>query len=60
MATVPRNYRGRETHFTGTGEQEPGPNALCKAEHVHGPQEACLDGLDGIVPEEQCSWVTSD
>ena len=37
-------------HLTGAGEQESGASALGEAEHVHGANEAGLDGLNGVVP----------
>ncbi len=37
-------------HLTGAGEQESGASALGEAKHVHGANEAGLDGLNGVVP----------
>jgi len=40
----------RRAHLAGAGEQEARARALRQAQHVHRPQKAGLDRLDGVVP----------
>ena len=37
-------------HFGGGGQEDLGLGALCEAQNVHGAKEACLGGLDRVVP----------
>ena len=40
-------------HLAGAAEQEARLGALSQAQHVHGANEAGLDGLDGVVPAHE-------